>query len=144
MSWKNMRDGHKNTKPIIWFDFDGVIHSYSSGWKGVDVVWDDPTPGAFEALEQYIQYFTVCILSSRSAHPEGLRAMKQWFIDYGWPESSGEPKDLLFPIHKPLAIYAMDDRVECFDGTFPPVDYIFGFQPWHKRDKETDEEKEKT
>ena len=40
--------------PIICVDFDGVIHSYTSGWKGIDVIPDDPVPGAIEWLEEYL------------------------------------------------------------------------------------------
>lgn len=29
-------------KPILCLDFDGVIHSYASGWKGADVIPDPP------------------------------------------------------------------------------------------------------
>ena len=31
-------------KPILCLDFDGVLHTYSSGWKGADVIPDPPTP----------------------------------------------------------------------------------------------------
>lgn len=37
---------------ILSIDFDGVIHSYTSRWKGVDVIPDMPVPGAFEALTE--------------------------------------------------------------------------------------------
>jgi hypothetical protein len=37
-------------KPILCVDFDGVIHSYSSGWQGADIVNDPPTPGALAWL----------------------------------------------------------------------------------------------
>jgi len=40
------------SKPILCLDFDGVIHSYSSGWKGADVIPDPPVPGAFDFIRR--------------------------------------------------------------------------------------------
>ena len=37
---------HKKT---ICIDFDGVIHDYSKGWRGIDV-YDRPIAGSKEAL----------------------------------------------------------------------------------------------
>ena len=39
-----------NKKTVV-FDFDGVIHSYTSGWKGIDVILDEPVKGIKEVIE---------------------------------------------------------------------------------------------
>ena len=36
-------------KQTVVFDFDGVIHSYSSGWRGETVIPDEPVTGIKEA-----------------------------------------------------------------------------------------------
>jgi len=36
------------SKPILLIDFDGVIHSYTSGWQGAGVISDPPVEGAFD------------------------------------------------------------------------------------------------
>ena len=41
----------RNFKPTVVFDFDGVIHSYTSGWKGTTEIPDPPVPGIQEAIE---------------------------------------------------------------------------------------------
>ena len=40
--------------PTVSFDFDGVIHSYRSGWKGAAVILDPPVEGIKEVIEQLI------------------------------------------------------------------------------------------
>lgn len=39
-------------KQTVVFDFDGVIHSYTSGWKGATVIPDPPVPGIKEAIKK--------------------------------------------------------------------------------------------
>lgn len=39
----------------ICIDFDGVLHSYTSGWQGEDVASDPPVPGAIEWLREMIR-----------------------------------------------------------------------------------------
>ena len=68
----------KEYKPIIVLDFDGVIHSYSSGWKGASVIPDKPVPDAIEFILNALKQFDVAILSSRSHKWGGKRAMKAW------------------------------------------------------------------
>jgi len=66
------------SKPILCLDFDGVLHSYKSGWKGAAVIPDPPVPGALEFLVKALDHFEVHILSSRSHQWGGKRAMKRW------------------------------------------------------------------
>jgi hypothetical protein len=66
------------SKPILCVDFDGVIHSYSSGWKGAAVIPDAPVPGALEAIVRLTDDFDVAIFSARSNSLGGRRAMKRW------------------------------------------------------------------
>jgi len=121
-------------KPTLCLDFDGVIHSYTSGWKGADVIPDPPVEGAFETIQEYCQKFSVNIFSSRSHQTGGIGAMKAWFFKHGWPcYDDGKPIDIVFPEHKPAAIVTIDDRAITFDGTFPSISTIFRFRPWNKK-----------
>ena len=69
-------------KPILCLDFDGVIHSYTSGWKGARIILDPPVPGALDFILAAQAQFTVAILSSRSHQWGGRRAMKQWMREH--------------------------------------------------------------
>jgi len=118
----------KKRKPILCLDFDGVIHSYTSGWKGADIIPDPPMEGAFEAITDYSYRFDVHIFSSRSHQEGGIEAMKKWFIHYGWPVGpSGDPLNLWFPTYKPPASVTLDDRALTFAGTFPNTENLTEF-----------------
>lgn len=69
-------------KPILCLDFDGVIHSYTSGWKGPRNIPDPPVPEALPFIANAMQHFDVQIFSSRSRYWFGRRAMKQWLIKH--------------------------------------------------------------
>lgn len=68
-------------KRILCLDFDGVLSSYKSGWKGARCIPDMPVSGALEFLAEVVKHFTVCIYSSRSRYFGGRRAMKRWLWD---------------------------------------------------------------
>ena len=55
-------------KPILCLDFDGVIHSYTSGWQGAGVAADPPVKGTLEYLIEVTKYYRVMIYSSRSKY----------------------------------------------------------------------------
>jgi hypothetical protein len=128
---------HDMGKPILCLDFDGVIHSYSSGWKGADVIPDPPVAGAFNFIRDADRTFDVHVFSSRSHQPGGIDAMRAWFVE--WDKSATQEyrgcitEYISFPDHKPSAMVSIDDRALMFDGTWPLVEELRRFQPWNKR-----------
>lgn len=134
------------SNPIICVDFDGVIHSYKSGWKGVSIIDEDPVPGAIDWLRDHLPIpeqlggaFAspysgpiVQIYSSRSKSWFGRTAMKRWLIRNGLESAYIYEGILKFPIKKPAAFLTIDDRAICFDGTFPTTMQMLEFRPWNK------------
>lgn len=136
-------------KPILCVDFDGVIHSYSSGWQGPDIVSDPPVAGALRWLWRALDHWDVQIYSSRSKHPEGIEAMRTYMVEEGAKEfGMGHPmgqlrRDLAEPYQypvkfvaeKPAAFLTIDDRAICFDGDWSALDPadLLNFKPWNKR-----------
>ncbi len=114
-------------KPILCLDFDGVLHSYTSGWKGVDVIPDPPVPGALDFVKSAIEHFEVHIYSSRSADQEGRKAMVNWLCEHNFPVHT-----ICFPHHKPAAFLTIDDRAMMFTGEFPDAKSLLNFKPWNK------------
>lgn len=133
------------TKPILCLDFDGVLHSYTSGWKGADVVSDPPVPGALNFILEANEHFDVQVCSSRSHQPNGIAAMRLWFeiAFYGWfseinvesalAASEEAMKMITFPTHKPSAMVTIDDRALTFTGSWPTIDVLKAFKPWNKK-----------
>lgn len=132
--------------PIVCVDFDGVIHSYTSGWQGIDVIPDLPVEGAIAWLLAHLpvpdalgiagEYIgpEPVIYSARSRDIKGIRAMKQWLIKYGVDPWYFRDDILKFPTQKPAAFLTIDDRAICFDGRFPTTDEMLAFKPWNKQD----------
>ena len=129
--------------PILCIDFDGVLHSYSSGWKGARNIPDPPVTGAIEWLDSLVEDgeavcamaprfrdFDVCIYSSRSRYWGGRSAMRKWLLKWGFPKDKLE--NIRFPLMKPPAFLQLDDRAMTFTGVFPSVREILSFKPWHK------------
>ena len=120
-----------NRKPTLCLDFDGVLHSYTSGWKGADVIPDPPVAGAIEFIRDALASFQVAIYSSRSSEPGGILAMQDWLVKHGLDGSVF--CQIEWPTSKPPAFLTIDDRALTFDGTWPRVADLLAFQPWNKR-----------
>lgn len=136
-------------KPILCLDFDGVLHSYTSGWKGADTISDPPVGGAIAFLVEAVEHFEVAIFSSRSYQSGGIEAMKSWIEAELWDHfdlkgtdgvteqgiaAMCEVRDAIsWPTVKPRAMVTIDDRALNFDGTWPNMVELLGFKPWNKR-----------
>lgn len=125
-------------KPILCVDFDGVIHSYTSGWKGADVATDPPVKGAAAALSVYTERFTVMVYSSRSSQPHGVACMRRYVYElfeaeYGHARAYKLIERIEFPRSKPPAFLSLDDRAIRFEGVWPDVHELADFVPWNKR-----------
>jgi len=128
-------------KPILVLDFDGVVHLYSSGWKGVTVIPDPPVDGLFEFLREAVKHFTVAIYSTRSSYPTGLEAMRQWLGRWSVDPVHGLPHDvdlsflgeIEWPEAKPPALVTLDDRAITFTGDWPSMETLKSFKPWNTR-----------
>lgn len=149
-------------KPILCLDFDGVINSYTSGWRGAAHIPDAPVDGALEFIVRALDVFEVHIFSSRSHQWGGKRAMKRWLREHlknaaatyettpewllqrihafadPWPDEVDWAmkeivREIKWPWFKPPAMVTIDDRAITFDGTFPALDSIRRFVPWNKK-----------
>lgn len=125
--------------PIICLDFDGVIHSYTSGWMGARNIPDPPVEGALEfMLEALNSGYDVVVHSSRARYFGGIRAMRRWLRahanDAQWYEWAFGPglEDVRFVRWKPPAVVTLDDRAVRFDGTFQPPQALVSLKPWNK------------
>lgn len=144
-------------KLTLCLDFDGVLHSYTSGWVDAMFIPDPPVPAAMEVLESYIKEFDVVIFSSRSNQFGGINAMRLWLGYWAKKELGlergnaianyfnevevshsfvvGESKSSYkrFPLVKPVAFVTIDDRAITFDGNWPHPQEIKNFKPWNKQ-----------
>ena len=87
-------------KPILVYDFDGVIHSYTSGWKGAAVIPDPPVPGALEHIVRSFLDFQPAIFSSRSHQWGGIRAMKRYVFNHLISLGGVDPTNIHDPAYR--------------------------------------------
>ena len=133
----------KKYKPHLIIDFDGTLTQYK-GWKGIDIIDDEPIEGAMKFLIEAVDYFTVNIFSSRSSDPRGIRAMQE-YVRNGLADILGMANvdtvynQIQWPTTKPAGFLSIDDRALPFEGDwskFVPEE-LLNFKPWNKRLPET-------
>lgn len=115
---------HKKT---IVFDFDGVIHSYSSGWKGHTIIPDPPVEGIKEIIKELRKNYKVVVVSSRCKYDGGIPAIKMYLRD----------NDIIVDdvtADKVPALCYVDDRAVYFDGNNPYklLEDIKNFKTWRE------------
>lgn len=112
----------------VVMDFDGVIHSYESGWhegQKITDIYDEPVEGIAKAIENLrFSGFKVVVVSSRCRKLSGRIAIRRWLKRYGITVDSVR-RD------KPPARCYVDDRAICFRGDCTNlVDNVRTFKSW--------------
>lgn len=103
--------GIERSVKTICLDFDGVIHSYRSGWQGEAVIADPPIHGVREAIMHLRKNYRVVIHSARTATDLGCQAVRDWLAKH----------DIVVDDvcqTKPPAIVYVDDRAIPFKGNW--------------------------
>ena len=101
--------GLQRARRTICLDFDGVIHSYRSGWCGAEVIPDPPLHGTKDAIDRLRTRFRVVVHSARCATESGHEAVKAWLAKHRLEV------DEVCRFKPPAAIY-IDDRALPFRG----------------------------
>ena len=103
------RNGLHSQQRTICLDFDGVVHSYQSGWKGEDVIPDPPIHKVGIAIKRLRKDYRVVIFSARCRTEEGCQAIEMWLDKHSI---------LVDEVcrHKPAAHVYVDDRAVRFSG----------------------------
>lgn len=136
-----------NRKKRIGLDFDGVLHSYTSGYTGIHPQ-DPPVIGAIAFVNWLVeQKYEIHIFTARLSQLSDLRkdnleehreAIRAWLEKHGFPVNNIKTIDG----QKPAADVFIDDNGYRFDGDFTKV--IDGInsgallRPWFEKTKKPD------
>ncbi len=132
MTLEDNKKTKTDDKYDVAVDFDGVIHSYTSGFISYDKLPDLPNVGALEFLKELLKRnLRVAIMSTRASRDIGANAIYNYLLTHGMTKK--EINQIKITNQKIHATLYIDDRGYQFNGTFPTIDYIENFQPWYKR-----------
>lgn len=108
------RHGMEPVRKTVCLDFDGVIHSYRSGWKGETIIPDPPIHKVDLAIKKLRKTYRVVVFSARCRSEEGVEAIRDWLARHNI-----EVDDVC--MHKPPAFVYVDDRGIAFSGDWDEV-----------------------
>lgn len=113
----------------IAIDFDGVLHSYTSGWQGAETISDPPVPGMAELCAKLMDMgYEVVVMSSRARDPKGAFAIYEWLGRHLFPRMRVTAEKV------PAEVY-IDDRGYRFDGNAKALLCFIvggGMEPWNR------------
>ncbi len=117
-------------KQTVIIDFDGCIHSYTSGWQGVGQAPDPPVPGVREAVAELRTKYEVVVFSTRSSCHDGMKAIRDYLRLH-------EIEVDRVVDRKVPAVAMVDDRGVRFEGDWPAMGAHLlderNLVPWNKR-----------
>lgn len=118
----------EKTHVNICFDFDGVIHSYVSGRRGIDIIPDPMVSGIGNVIRNLkSDGYKIIIFTTRASQKEGYEAVRKYLNRRHIPFDSITDK-------KVPALCYIDDRSICFNGNVKDLyDKIKNFRPWTNR-----------
>ena len=101
----------------VGIDFDGVIHTNSKGFYD-GTVYDDPIPGAREALEKLSKDYVIVVYSAKARNDRmlingktGVELIWEWLKKNDMDEFVKE-----VTAEKPRAVFYIDDKAVRFNG----------------------------
>ena len=101
----------------VGIDFDGVIHTNSKGFYD-GTVYDDPIPGAREALEKLSTDYVIVVYSAKARNDRmlingktGVELIWEWLKKNDMDEFVKE-----VTAEKPRAVFYIDDKAVRFNG----------------------------
>lgn len=92
----------------VTIDFDGTIHTYKNGWKGLGVL-DEPIPGAVEFVNKLYEDYKIVIWTCRLDYQGNVT---RWLQKHGFKYDELLTEEKATPKVKAVA-YVDDRAVTC-------------------------------
>lgn len=107
----------------VAFQFDGAVHSFESGWKGLTAITDAPFDGVIPLIAGLVANdVTVFLVSTRVSGENGVFAMKTWMATVGF--SQAVINRVNYVAQRPEGISLIDRFAYGFPGHLPALEEI--------------------